>query len=48
VHDSRVVRLGWVVEISQVKMNATAHGENTIRLQKKVNQAASAEGLVLT
>jgi hypothetical protein len=47
VHDSRVVRLGWVVEVSQVKMNATAHGGNIIRLQKNVNQAASAEDLVL-
>jgi hypothetical protein len=48
VHDSRVNRLGWVVEVSQVKMNAIAHGGNTIRLQRKVNQAASAEDLVLT
>jgi hypothetical protein len=47
VRDYRVVRPGWVVELSQVKMNATTHGEYIVRLQKKVNQDALAEDLGL-
>jgi hypothetical protein len=47
VRDSRVVRPGWVVELSQVKRNATTHGGNIIRFQKETNQAALAENLEL-
>jgi hypothetical protein len=37
-----------VVDLSQVKRNATTHGGNIIRFQKETNQAALAENLELT
>jgi hypothetical protein len=38
VRDSRVVRPGWVVELSQVKMNATTHVGNVMHFPHKPSQ----------
>jgi hypothetical protein len=37
----------WVVDLSQVKMNVTAHGLDIVRLQKEAKKAAWVENLKL-